>query len=55
MADKKRTFPTEINRSFVYLGQILFHCNLGFTSVFEYLPIKVYQKPFYNCLRKQVT
>ncbi len=25
MADKNRTFPTEINRSFIYLGQILFH------------------------------
>ncbi len=33
MADKNRTFPTEITRSSVYLGQILFHCNLGFTNV----------------------
>ncbi len=41
MADKNRRFPTEINRSFVYLGQILVHCNfmnLGFTNVFEYSP-----------------
>ncbi len=29
MADKKRTFPTEMNRSSVYLGLIVFHCNLG--------------------------
>ncbi len=28
MADKNRTFPIEINRSSVYLGQILFHCKL---------------------------
>ena len=54
MADKNRTFPTEINRSFVHLGQILFHRNLGFTNVFEYSP-SVYQKPFHNFLRKQVT
>ncbi len=38
MADKNRTFPTEINMIFVYLGQLLFHCNLGFTHVFQYLP-----------------
>ncbi len=38
MADRNITFPTEINRSFVYLGQILFHCNLGCTNVFEYSP-----------------
>ena len=38
MADKNGKFPTEIDRIFVYLGQILFHCNLGFTNVFEYSP-----------------
>ena len=32
MADKYRTLPTEINRSFVYLGQILFHCKLRFIN-----------------------
>ncbi len=38
MADKNGIFPTEIDRIFVYLGQILFHYNLGFTNVLEYLP-----------------
>ncbi len=33
MADKNRTFPRDINMGFVYLGQILYHCNLGFTHV----------------------
>ncbi len=54
MADKNRTFPTEINRSFSYLGQMLFHCNLGFTNVLEYSP-KCTRNPSINILRKQVT
>ncbi len=53
VADKNRTFPTEVNRSFIYLGQILFHCNLGFTNV-EYSP-KCTRNPSINFLRKQVT
>ncbi len=56
MDDKNRAFPTEINRIFVYLGQILFHCNLGFTHVFEYVPKRTRNPSnFYNFLRKQVT
>ncbi len=54
MADKNRTFPTEIYRSFIYLGQILFHCNLGFTNVVEYSPGYT-RNPSIKFLRKQVT
>ncbi len=38
MTNNNRTFPTEIVKDFVYVGQILFHCNLEFTNVFEYSP-----------------
>ncbi len=57
IADKIRTFPrTEINRSFVNVGQILFHCNLGFRRRVwsELTTTYVYQNPFHNFLRKHV-
>ncbi len=56
MADKNRTFPTEINRGFIFFGQILFHCNLAFTIVVEYSPksAKCIRNPSINFLRKQV-
>ncbi len=41
MANKNRPFPTEINRSFVYLDQILFPCNIGFRNVFLIIRLSV--------------
>ncbi len=38
MADNNRTFPTEIHRIFICLGQFLFDCKLAFTNVVEYMP-----------------
>ncbi len=54
MADENGTFPTEINRSFIYLDQILFHCKLGFPNVVEYSPssLLVYQKCFHKLSQK---